>query len=69
VIRSLERSFQQHGRPVSLRNDNGPELVATVVQTWLKEKHVDTHYIEPGSLWQNAYSESINSNFRAICLD
>ena len=42
----------------------GPELVADAVQSWLKEKHVDTHYIEPGSPWQNPYSESFNSIFR-----
>ncbi len=69
VILSLERLFQLHGRPVCLRSDNGPELVADAVQTWLKEKHVDTHYIEPGSPWQNAYSESFNSIFRTTCLN
>ena len=69
VIRSLDQLFHRHGRPACLRSDNGPELVAEAVQTWLKEKHVDTHYIEPGSPWQNAYSESFNSIFRTTCLD
>ena len=69
VIRSLERLFRQHGRPICLRSDNGPELVADAVQSWLKENHVDTHYIEPGSPWQNPYSESFNSIFRTTCLD
>ena len=69
VIRSLERLFQQHGRPACLRSDNGPELVSKAVQAWLKDKHVDTHYIDPGSPWQNAYSESFNSIFRTTCLD
>lgn len=35
----------------------------------LKDKHVNTHYIEPGSPWQNAYNESFNSIFRTTCLD
>ena len=47
----------------------GPELVSAAVQEWLKDKHVDTHYIEPGSPWQNAYCESFNSIFRTTCLN
>jgi len=39
------------------------------VQAWLKDKHVDTHYIDPGSPWQNAYSESFNSIFRTTRLE
>jgi putative transposase len=69
VIRSLERLFRLHGRPACLRSDNGPELVSTAVQAWLKDNQVDTHYIDPGSPWQNAYSESFNSIFRTTCLD
>jgi len=49
VIRILHELFQMHGRPVCLRSDNGPELVSHAVQEWLKDKQVDTHYIEPGS--------------------
>ena len=63
VIRILDELFQHHGRPVCLRSDNGPELVSHAVQDWLKAKHVGTHYIEPGSPWQNAYNESFNSIF------
>jgi len=69
VIRILESLFHQCGRPACIRSDNGPELVCSAVQKWLKEKHVDTHYIDPGSPWQNAYNESFNSIFRITCLD
>jgi transposase InsO family protein len=69
VTRILDELFREHGRPVCLRSDNGPELVSRHVQNWLKGKHVDTHYIEPGSPWQNAYNESFNSIFRTTCLD
>jgi transposase InsO family protein len=69
VIRHLDALFHEHGRPACLRSDNGPELVSTAVQKWLQDKHVDTHYIEPGSPWQNAYNESFNSIFRTTCLD
>jgi transposase InsO family protein len=69
VTRILDELFRQHGRPVCIRSDNGPELVARHVQNWLKDKHVDAHYIDPGSPWQNAYCESFNSIFRTTCLD
>jgi transposase InsO family protein len=69
VIRVLDRLFKKHGRPLCIRSDNGPELVASKVQQWLKEKHVNTHYITPGSPWENAYVESFNSIYRTTCLD
>ena len=69
VIRILDKLFATHGRPACLRSDNGPEMVSKAVQKWLKKKHVDAHYIDPGSPWQNAYCESFNSIFRTTCLD
>ena len=69
ITRILEELFREHGRPVCIRSDNGPELVSRHVQNWLKAQHVDTHYIDPGSPWQNAYNESFNSIFRTTCLD
>ncbi len=69
IIRILDKLFCEHGRPACLRSDNGPEMVSSAVQNWLQEMHVDTHYIDPGSPWQNAYCESFNSIFRTTCLD
>ena len=69
VRRILERLFAVHGRPEYLRSDNGPEFIAQALQDWLKKEHVDTHYIEPGSPWQNGFGESFNSIFRDECLD
>jgi|TARA_B100002003_G_C14083221_1_gene521100 putative transposase len=43
---------------------SGSGLVSHAVQGWLKDKHVDTHHIDPGSPWQNAYFASLNSIFR-----
>jgi len=51
VIRVLDKLLREHGLPACLRSDNGPELVSTVVQQWLREMHVDMHYINPGSPW------------------
>ncbi len=69
VISVLDRLFKEHGAPRYLRSDNGPEFVACTVKTWLALEHVETLYIEPGSPWQNAYSESFNSRFRDELLD
>ena len=65
----LDELFRQHGRPACIRSDNGPELVSRHVQNWLGNKHVSTHYIDPGSPWQNGHNESFNSIFRTTCLD
>jgi putative transposase len=69
MMRILEVLFREYGRPACIRSDNGPELISAAVQKWLKDTHVDTHYIDPGSPWQNAYNESFNSIFRTTCLD
>lgn len=69
VKRVLEWLFAAHGRPDYLRSDNGPEFIAKMLQDWLKKQQVETHYIEPGSPWQNGYGESFNSIFRDDCLN
>lgn len=69
VIQSLDYLFDLYGTPSCIKSDNGPEFVANRIQTWLKEKHVDVHYIDPGSPWQNGHCESFNSVFRDGCLD
>jgi transposase InsO family protein len=61
--------LKTYGRPLCLRSDNGPQFVAMAVREWLKERGIGTHYIDPGSPWQNAYNESFNSIFRMTCLD
>jgi len=43
---------------------NGPEVVAQVVQDWIKAVGAKTAYIEPGSPWENGYCESFNARFR-----
>lgn len=64
VVATLEKLFAIHGAPRYLRSDNGSEFVACAVKEWLAKSGVETLYIEPGSPWQNAYSESFNSRFR-----
>ncbi len=69
VIEVLRSVFAERGVPEYLRSDNGPEFIAKAIQGWLKERQVKTHYIEPGSPWQNAYGESFNGKFRDECLN
>jgi transposase InsO family protein len=64
VVATLRFLFELRGPPEHLRSDNGPEFIAQVVKDWLAESGVGTLYIEPGSPWENAYSESFNSRFR-----
>jgi len=69
VVGVLGQLFTGRGEPEYIRSDNGPEFIAEVVKQWLQESGVKTLYIEPGSPWENAYSESFNSRFRDELLD
>jgi len=64
VIAVLELAVAERGAPAYIRSDNGPEFIAAAVRDWIKEQGFSTLYIEPGSPWENAYSESFNSRFR-----
>lgn len=64
VIRTLARLFAERGAPRFIRSDNGPEFIAQAIRDWLPRSGVQTLYIEPGSPWENAYSESFNSRLR-----
>ena len=46
-----------------------PEFIAEVVKDWLARRGAKTLYIEPGSPWENAYSETFNSRLRDELLD
>jgi putative transposase len=69
VVRVLDALFSQRGAPACLKSDNGPELMAKQVTAWLKERRVKTHFIDPGSPWQNGHNESFNGVFRDGCLN
>jgi putative transposase len=69
VIEVLTQLVAKRGVPACLRSDNGPEFVAQRVKEWLKQKGIETLYIEPGSPWQNAKGESFNGRLRDECLN
>jgi len=64
VVKTLAALFAHRGEPAFIRSDNGPEFIAKAVKRWLEVSGVRTLYIEPGSPWQNAYSETFNSRLR-----
>jgi putative transposase len=63
VVKTLATLFAQRGEPAFIRSDNGPEFIAQAVKCWLEASGVETLYIEPGSPWENAYSETFISRF------
>lgn len=64
VIAALDRLVKQHAAPVFLRMDNGPEFIAHALKAWLAGQGAKTHYIDPGSPWQNGFRESFHGRFR-----
>jgi putative transposase len=64
VVQALEDLFLRRGAPKYLRSDNGPEFIAEAVKSWLRATGVETIFIEPGSPWENPFSESFHSRLR-----
>jgi putative transposase len=69
VLATLTDLFLTRGCPAHLRSDNGPEFCAKVVRAWLAWLDVRTLFIEPGSPWENGYSESFTGKLRDELLD
>jgi putative transposase len=69
VVSTLEYLFEVRGVPEHIRSDNGPEFIAEAVKGWLARRGSGALYIEPGSPWENAYSETFNSRLRDELLD
>ena len=64
VLATLFDLFIEREVPEYIRSDNGSEFTAKALREWLSNVGVKTLYIEPGSPWENGYSESFNSKFR-----
>ena len=54
----------QHGTPEHIRSDNGPQMAAKKLRSWLQRIGTQTAYITPGSPWENGYCESFNGKLR-----
>jgi putative transposase len=64
VIRVLDELVAVHGRPSTVRVDNGPEFTAQSFVDWCTEHGVAIYYIQPGKPDQNAYIERFNRSYR-----
>jgi len=64
VIDTMADVMLPRGVPEHIRSDNGPEMTAKIVRTWLAQVGAKTLYIEPGSPWENGYCESFNGKLR-----
>lgn len=64
VIEALDELIFEHGAPTFIRSDNGPEFIAYAIRDHLKEQGIQTHYIKPGSPWEQPYVESFHDKLR-----
>jgi transposase InsO family protein len=65
TVAVLEEVIAETGRwPANIRMDNGTEFTAHAMRDWCRLSRIETAFIEPGSPWQNGYSESFNGRFR-----
>jgi transposase InsO family protein len=64
VLETMADVMLMRGVPEHIRSDNGAELTAKVVRSWLTQVGAKTLYIEPGSPWENGYCESFNGKLR-----
>jgi putative transposase len=69
VARVLERVVATHGRPASIRVDNGPEFLSRDLDLWAYWNHVTLDFSRPGQPTDNAFIESFNARFRQECLN
>lgn len=69
VRQTLELLFQDYGKPLYLRSDNGSEFIARTLQGCLAQHGTKPLFIEPGSPWQNGKCESFNGKLRDECLN
>lgn len=64
VLETMADAMLVRGIPEHIRSDNGPEMAAKIVRSWLANVGAKTLYIEPGSPWENGYCESFNGKLR-----
>jgi putative transposase len=69
VTRVLDQAIATHGKPKSIRLDNGPELTSRHFLAWATERQIELRYIAPGKPVQNARVESFNGRLRDECLN
>lgn len=64
VTRTLDRIIEWRGSPLTIRVDNGPELVSSTLLSWAEKRGIAIRHIQPGKPQQNAYVERYNRTVR-----
>jgi putative transposase len=69
VIALLEQLTQVHGKPMSIRTDNGPEFLSHALMNWCHKNRIQMQFIQPGKPMQNGLIERFNGTYRKEILD
>jgi len=69
VVETLERVARVHGKPRTIRVDNGPEFICKPLDLWAYLNGVTLDFSQPGKPTDNAFIASFNGSFRAECLN
>jgi putative transposase len=64
VTRTLDQIIELRGPPLTIRVDNGPELINPTLLAWAEARGIVIRHIQPGKPQQNAYIERYNRSVR-----
>lgn len=68
VVRVLSEIAEVRGRPERIMLDNGPEMIARVLDAWAYEQGIALTFSRPGKPVDNCFVESFHDKFRDECL-
>lgn len=69
VVQLIEQLIEWHGKPQSIRTDNGTEFIAKAFEGFCLNSSIEHLRIQKGKPMQNGYCERFNRTFREDVLD
>ena len=63
------RTIHEHGKPLQIRSDNGPEFIRSVFTDWCAGNQIKLQHFQPGRPMQNGLIEHFNRSYRQYVLD